>query len=638
MGGRSANRGQCAQQCRLPYDLVCDNEVRDLKDRKYLLSPSDLAALDLVPELIAAGVNALKIEGRMKSPQYVASATRQYRLAIDEGLAGRRVSPPPEQLLELESPFSRGLSQGWLAGRNLQIVDGRNSANRGICIGKVTAVRGDRVAVELTAPLRRGDGVAFPSILGEAHDQGGRVYEIFDRKQSVKEVAGGRVNWPSARDALDLDRLQPGQELWKTDDPQIDRRLRKTFANGRAQRRVPLDLTVEAAVGRKLRVSVRAGTGATCRVESEQELDEAQRHPLTAEVLREQFGRLGTSVYELRGLEVADRRPADGPFERAGTVAARDDPPVGCRGRGSAEAAAAARGRELPSSRIGFQPVSIETPVWHVLCRELKQVEEVLALGVKSIVGDFAELQRCAPAVRMAREKGAEIFLATPRIQKPGEEAHFARIADARPDGLLVRNLGGAAFCAQRQIPFVADMSLNAVNQWTVAWLHELGARRVTAAYDSDRRRLSELADAAPLGRIGSGRLPAPSLVPHGTLRFRHRGRWSANEGGEAHAGGRRPPDTAPRGAVQFRLHEARGAIARPHGRGASLAVGCLLPQHALSCPAAESHRPRAGTAAARRAALPHRAAGRRAEKANSPRAAWECVVRIAGDLDISRG
>jgi putative protease len=129
-------------------------------------------------------------------------------------------------------------------------------------------------------------------------------------------------------------------------------------------------------------------------------------------------------------------------------------------------------------------------------------VEEVLALGVKSIIGDFAELHRCAPAVRLAREHGAEIMLATPRIQKPGEEAHFARIADARPDGLLVRNLGGAAFCAQRQIPFVADMSLNAVNPWSVAWLQELGASRVTAAYDCDRRRLSELADAAPWAEL----------------------------------------------------------------------------------------------------------------------------------------
>ena len=418
-------------------------------------------------------------------------------------LAGRRVSPPPEQLLELESPFSRGLSQGWLAGRNLQIVDGRNSANRGICVGKVTAVRGDRVAVELTAPLRRGDGVAFPSILGEAHDQGGRVYEIFDGKLSIKEVAGGRVELAFGRDALEFDRLQPGQELWKTDDPQIDRRLRKTFASGRAQRRVPLDLTVEAAVGRKLRVAVRAGTGATCRVESEQELEEAQRHPLTAEVLREQFGRLGTSVYELRGLEARIEGRPMAPLSVLGQL------------RHEMVRLLDAAAVELPKPRLlraagtdsrsqgqVLNLSSIEAPIWHVLCRELKQVEEVLALGVKSIIGDFAELHRCAHAVRMAREKGAEIFLATPRIQKPGEEAHFARIADARPDGLLVRNLGGAAFCAQRQIPFVADMSLNAVNQWTVAWLHELGARRVTAAYDSDRRRLTELADAAPWAEL----------------------------------------------------------------------------------------------------------------------------------------
>jgi putative protease len=534
MGGRSANRGQCAQQCRLPYELVCDDEVWDLKDRKYLLSPSDLAALDLVPDLIAAGVNSLKIEGRMKSPQYVASATRQYRQAIDEGLAGRRVSRPAEQLLELESPFSRGLSQGWLAGRNLQIVDGRNSANRGICVGQVTAVRGDRVAVELTAALRRGDGVAFPSILGENHDQGGRVYEIFDRKQPVKEVAGGRVELAFGRDALEIDRLQPGQELWKTDDPQIDRRLRKTFASGRAQRRVPLDLVVEAAVGRKLCVSVRAGTGRTCRVVSEQELEEARQHPLTTEVLREQFGRLGRSVYELRGLEARIEGRPMAPLSVLGQLrhemvrlldaAAVALPPPRLLARPAlmpperrdagglhvpelAKGVVAqfprpsqAQGRATPE--LSEREVGTDTPFYHVLCRELKQVEEVLALGVKSVIGDFAELHRCGHAVRMARERGAEIFLATPRIQKPGEESHFARIADAQPDGLLVRNLGGAAFCAPRQIPFVADMALNAVNQWTVAWLHELGACRVAAAYDSDRQRLSELAAAAPWAEL----------------------------------------------------------------------------------------------------------------------------------------
>jgi U32 family peptidase len=508
MGGRSANRGACAQQCRLPYELVCDEQVRDLADRKYLLSPSDLAAFELVPDLIAAGVNSLKIEGRMKSPEYVASATRQYRQAIDEGMAGRRVAPPPQQLLELESPFSRGLSQGWLAGRNLQIVDGRNSANRGLCVGKVASVRGERVAVELTAPLRRGDGVAFPSLLGEDHDQGGRVYEIFAGQLSLKETAGGPVELAFGRGAIDMARLQPGQELWKTNDPRIDRRLRKTFDNGRAQRRVPLDVTVEAAAGERLCVTVHSAAGATCRIESEDALQVAQRHPLTAEVLREQFSRLGTSVYELRELKARIEGSPMAPLSVLGQI--RHE--IVRRMDAAAVERPEPRLLPRPKCRIGFQPVTnevlpprqvenlsyLETPVWHVLCRELKQVEEVLALGAKSIVGDFAELHRCAPAVRMARENAAEIYLATPRIQKPGEDAHFAKIADARPDGLLVRNLGGAAFCAQRQIPFVADMTLNAVNQWTVAWLHELGARRVTAAYDAERQRLVELAAAAP--------------------------------------------------------------------------------------------------------------------------------------------
>jgi putative protease len=524
MGGRSANRGSCAQQCRLPYELICDDEVRDLQDRKYLLSPSDLSALDLVPRLIAAGVSCLKIEGRMKPPEYVASATRQYRRAIDEGMAGRVLQPPPEQLLELESPFSRGLSHGWLAGRNLQIVDGRNSANRGILVGKVASVRGERVSVELVAPLRRGDGIAFPSVLGEVHDQGGRVYEIFARSEPVKEAQAGQVELAFGRDAVALDRLRPGQEIWKTDDPQIDRRLRQTFAGGAARRRVPLDVIVEATVGGKLRVIARSGTGAECKVESEKPLEEAQRHPLTAGVLREQFGRLGASVYELRELDARIEGRPMGPLSVLGQLRhemvrlldaaavarpapkLRPRPDVSCckmdlRVSLSEDHGPIVDGLGGPSYEWD-ESLATRSPTWHVLCREWMHVEELLNLGVTSIIGDFAELQYCGRAVRMARERGAEIYLATPRIQKPGEEAHFEKIADAKPDGMLVRNFGGVAFCSQRQIPFVADMTLNAVNQWTVGWLHELGARRVTAAYDSDRRRLVELAEAAPWSEL----------------------------------------------------------------------------------------------------------------------------------------
>ena len=158
--------------------------------------------------------------------------------------------------------------------------------------------------------------------MAKTHDQGGRVYEIFARKQSVKEVEGGQVELAFGRDALELDRLRPGQEIWKTDDPQIDRRLRQTFANGSARRRVPLDVTVEAAVGKQAAGyrSIGHRRGMPSRIRAS--LEEAQRHPLTAEVLREQFGRLGASVYELRDLDARIEGRPMAPLSVLGPVAA----------------------------------------------------------------------------------------------------------------------------------------------------------------------------------------------------------------------------------------------------------------------------------------------------------------------------
>src|SRR5207247_3094148 len=84
LGGRSANRGQCAQACRLPYELVCDGTTRSLGDVQYLLSPQDLAAYDLVPQLIELGIASLKIEGRLKTPEYVANRSEERRVGKEE--------------------------------------------------------------------------------------------------------------------------------------------------------------------------------------------------------------------------------------------------------------------------------------------------------------------------------------------------------------------------------------------------------------------------------------------------------------------------------------------------------------------------------------------------------------------------
>jgi putative protease len=156
LGGRSANRGQCAQACRLPYDLVCDGGDVELGQQKYLLSPQDLAAYDLVPQLIEAGVCSFKIEGRLKAPEYVANITRHYRQAIDSALAGRPVKFTPRDVEEMELSFSRGFSRGWLDGcDHKMLVPAISSSKRGVLLGKVRQVRNGRILVDLSRQAGR---------------------------------------------------------------------------------------------------------------------------------------------------------------------------------------------------------------------------------------------------------------------------------------------------------------------------------------------------------------------------------------------------------------------------------------------------------------------------------------------------
>lgn len=128
-GGRSANRGQCAQACRLPYDLIVDGQRRSLGDARYLLSPGDLYALPLIPEIVQIGISALKIEGRYKDAEYVALTTQAYRAAVDAAWNGMPALPAPADELQLTQVYSRGLGPFFLSGTNHQtVVRGRARA------------------------------------------------------------------------------------------------------------------------------------------------------------------------------------------------------------------------------------------------------------------------------------------------------------------------------------------------------------------------------------------------------------------------------------------------------------------------------------------------------------------------------
>jgi putative protease len=501
LGGRSANRGQCAQACRLPYDLICDGEDVDLGDVKYLLSPQDLAAYALVPDLIQAGVSSFKIEGRLKTPEYVANITRQYRRALDAVAADCRASFTEQDVTEMELSFSRGFSLGWLGGcDHKMLVPGLSSAKRGVLVGEVKSVRGQHVVVAARRPVAPGDGVVFAGNREEGDEQGGRVYEVKPRGAGDIELAFGTG-------AIDFAKLQPGQQLWKTDDPQLTAKLRKTFTGTNPQRRVALDLTVHTAVGEKLQISAKAANGATCNIESPDPLAAATKHPLTQDVLEQQLSRLGSTAYELRSLRAEIVGAPMIPLSVLGKLRHQlvDELAASINSRPSkrtlklseTELVSHLPPPSAPGSAAGSSDVT-KPPTLRVLCRTLNQITIAAQSGCNSLFADFQDIRDYRAAAAAANEQGATIYLAPPRIQKPGEIGIFRAMAKHGGSGFLVRNLASLAFCKEEGIPFTCDYSLNAANQWTVDYLRSRGAERVTVSYDLNRDQLLDLVAAVP--------------------------------------------------------------------------------------------------------------------------------------------
>jgi len=511
LGGRSANRGECAQACRLPYEIVCDGEVHDLGPIKYLLSPQDLAAYELIPRLVEIGVASLKIEGRLKTPEYVANITRHYRAAIDAAVAGRPDGIDPDAVREMELSFSRGFSHGFFDGSNHKVlVRGDYAKKRGVFVGEVSAIVGGGIRLELAAPVKPGDGLVLDGDESAGvPEQGGRVYEV----ARVGPARGGRSSRSPAgpeglsagpaelgfgRRDLDVRQVRPGQRVWKTDDPELTRRLRQTF-EGAPRRKVALDLTIRAVVGEALRLEARAANGATARVESDAPLAVASNQPATAGALREQADRFGGTIYEL-GTFAAEIE--GGPLvPRSVLNALRRDLVDRLDVVPLAPARQIASGPVLPDLRPPTaDPATDPTPArLSALCRTVSQIEAAVASGVATIYADFADIKGYKEAVAAARGvEGTTIYLATPRIQKPGE-ANIYRFLDRQgADGLLVRNAGGLYHCVDHDIPFVADFSLNAANELSVAYFRGRGALRVAASYDLSFDQLDDLLRAVP--------------------------------------------------------------------------------------------------------------------------------------------
>ena len=512
LGGRSANRGECAQACRMPYDLIADEKLVDLGDRKYLLSPQDLAGLDVLPELIKAGVCSFKIEGRLKTPEYVANVTRVYREAIDRAvhqlqpdLTSPATSHQPLSTIHqplstdhdntdhynLEMAFSRGLYTGWLSGiNNQELVHARFGKKRGVYLGEISQIRNEEIILRLSAPVKPGDGVVFDSGHPEAKEEGGRVYAVTPKgKDTILSFGKRDLNWK---------RIHIGDKVWKTSDPELDRQLRQTYVGDTPKFQRLIDLEVHGAVDQSLVVIARDQQGHVVQVESDMPLVEAHSKPLTIDRLRDQLGRLGNTPFCLG--DVSD--------QIQGAVML----PVSELNRIRREVVTQLETlRSQPKfwqlrSNVSYRDLLPKHQSNHsslysliVLVRNLDQLKATLASGIETVYCEFEDPRRYREAVQLVHQQNPQnstIWIAPPRITKPGENWILQQVRSADADGYLIRNYDQLRFFEHDRC--IADFSFNVANPITASYFKQQGLERLTASYDLNVNQLEDLLKCCP--------------------------------------------------------------------------------------------------------------------------------------------
>ncbi|WP_404307833.1 U32 family peptidase [Neorhodopirellula lusitana] len=532
LGGRSANRGQCAQACRLPYDLVCDGEDRDLGDVRYLLSPQDLAGYAAIPDMIAAGIDSLKIEGRLKTPEYVANITGHYRRAIDQAVAEGAVRLSQQDREEMELSFSRGFTPGWLEGNDhKRLVPGIRAAKQGIEIGEIDDMRGDEIQIHVGAAVALGDGLAITSAAKfKANDayagsgfadnhQGGRIYSLRMGKEKLKTVPAGSDVWVGfGRGDIHWERIEVGATVFKNDDPKLNKKLSNTFG-GKPRRTRQVDFEVVAKVGEPLQLTGRLKQRGESdqliemTVCSESPLEVARQHAITKEVLADKLGRLGGTIFHLGELSATiqgDPIVPLGILNAArrelvdGLIAKLSEAPVRRidveLARKLVEPIGGARSLAVDSLDESPADAPAGTPSLNVLCRTMEQLQAAIDCQVETVIADFHDVREHRQVVEVAKAAGVPILLASIRMQKPSEMGFLKQLVKQGPDGILARNLAAIDVGIAAGLPVVSDFSLNVANHRSAEWLINRGVSRVTTSYDLNADQLDGLVSATPSG------------------------------------------------------------------------------------------------------------------------------------------
>lgn len=510
IGGRSANRGQCAQSCRFSYEMYVDEHKRELNGKSFLVSPQDLCGLDEVPELIKAGVSCFKIEGRLKTPEYVATAARSFHEAIERSNEIAEDSDLLNLKKQMASTYSRGFFSGWLHGVNHQkLVDGTFSSHRGFEFGKVIKLGKYSFIVELNEDLvaqnlkpdfiHAGDGLlwVYANSKGAIQENGGFVF-------SAKAISKKQVELEFSRDLV-IHESTLGARVFYNHDKNLKKEVLLSMTDKERKKRIPVHVRVQGSIGEPLRVTYSDGIYEATAT-STNICEAAKSHGLTKETLKEEFFALSGTPFKGTTFQCETEGSLFLPHKQIKELRQILTAQLEVLRKNSGLSVNLQTGDTVTNWIEGLKGKNTPTGEMklNVLLRNKEQVDDVVAAVLAKqihssklnyIILDFEFGRDYEVSLQKLQGSGLMVALATTRILKPNEHINLKSLLRLNPNAILARNLGAIEVIQRSGYSgkILGDFSLNITNHLSAQYLLSRGIESQCISYDLNQIQVSDL-------------------------------------------------------------------------------------------------------------------------------------------------
>lgn len=474
IGNRSGNRGRCAQPCRQRYELVdvYTGEVVN-SNGDYLLSPKDLSTIEEIDKIIDAGVHSLKIEGRMKRPEYVATVIDGYRKTIDEYLATNKLNVSDETINDLYTIFNRKFTKGLLLGDvGKDMMNSQLPNNQGLYVGTVVDYnkKAKRLKIKLANTLKKGDGIN----LG-----GGTIGRII--KNGNIETIGYKG------ETIELDfvgEARKGQIVFKTSDSELMDRVQATFTQDKELVKNIIDAKITIKLGQKPILTLKDRHGNEATIECDKIVEEAMKVALSKEKVEAQLRKLGNTPYELDLLEIELDDNVSLPVSllnqmRRDCIELLDKERISINNRKYKDKVV--KYKPVQYNRNKKQEISVKV-------KNLEQLESALECNIDRIY--YEDTNSIDKAMSLAMKYNKKVIYSAPRIIRNKEYNHLAKANNAGVASVQVGNYGSIDYFKGKELNI--DYYLNAFNSETINYYKEIGADTLCISQELNINEIKE--------------------------------------------------------------------------------------------------------------------------------------------------